>query len=54
MAQKIFLVNHLFSSNHNAHLDVIALSLAAKKNFNDIGMLALKTIGLIILSEEIS
>ena len=43
----------IFSSNHNAHLDVIALSLAAK-NFNDIGMLAAKTIGLIILSEEIS
>ena len=32
----------IFSSNHNAHLDVISLSLAAKKNFNDIGMLAAK------------
>ena len=32
----------IFCSNHNAHLDVIALSLAAKKNFNNIGMLAAK------------
>ena len=32
----------IFSSNHNAHLDVISLSIAAKKNFNDIGMLAAK------------
>ena len=31
-----------FCSNHNAHLDVIALSLAAQKNFNNIGMLAAK------------
>ena len=32
----------IFCSNHNAHLDVIALSLAAQKNFNNIGMLAAK------------
>ena len=32
----------IFCSNHNAHLDVIALSLSAKKNFNNIGMLAAK------------
>ena len=32
----------IFCSNHNAHLDVIALSLAANKNFNNIGMLAAK------------
>ena len=32
----------IFCSNHNAHLDVIALSLSAEKNFNNIGMLAAK------------
>ena len=32
----------IFCSNHNAHLDVIALSLSADKNFNHIGMLAAK------------
>ena len=32
----------IFCSNHNAHLDVIALSLSADKNFNNIGMLAAK------------
>ena len=32
----------IFCSNHNAHLDVIALSLAANKNFNNVGMLAAK------------
>ena len=32
----------IYCSNHNAHLDVIALSIAANKNFNDIGMLAAK------------
>ena len=32
----------IFCSNHNSHLDVIALSLSANKNFNNIGMLAAK------------
>ena len=32
----------IFCSNHNAHLDVIALSISANKNFNNIGMLAAK------------
>ncbi|MFL2989700.1 MAG: lysophospholipid acyltransferase family protein, partial [Candidatus Neomarinimicrobiota bacterium] len=32
----------IFCSNHNAHLDVIALSLSANKNFNNVGMLAAK------------
>ena len=32
----------IFCSNHNAHLDVIALSISANKNFNSIGMLAAK------------
>ena len=32
----------IYCSNHNAHLDVIALSIAANKNFNNIGMLAAK------------
>ena len=44
----------IFSSNHNAHLDVIALSLAAKKTLMILVCLLLRTIGLIILSEEIS